>query len=237
MRIVLKGSPDLRNCIFISGFHGVGLTGFIAVKHLVKCLNAERIGFIESRFLPPFISVGDSYIIATPFELFKHDKYVFFITEFPPHDKEVYQLSQVIADWVVRSGFSQAILIGGLDKRFKCSDNVLCKFLVTSAFKRLVSKELPLLDKGLHAYGLLALLLARFEIRDFPAIAVLPYADASRPDPLAAANAINFLNSFLGLSIDVSELIRDAERIESEIKMLQQLAKRAKTSHGKTLYM
>ncbi len=238
-KIILQEEVDLSNCTFISGFHGIGLAGFIAVKHLIKKLKAKRIGFLESRLLPPFISIDVDNNIITPFEFFKYNNCIFFLTEFPPYEKEMYTLSKVLADWIVNNKFSKAILIGGLDKRFKHSEEISCKFIMTSAFKKagFIAKELPILDSGLHAFGLLALLLARFEIRNFPALAILPYADASRPDPLAASVAIDFLNKFLGLNVDTSELIRDAERIEQEIKAIQQLAKKLKAPHEKTLYM
>ena len=238
IRIVLNKNVSLDDCTFISGFHGIGLTGFIAVKHMVKQLNAKKIGFIETKLLPPFISMdGDE--IVTPFEFFKYSNFVFLVVEAPPHTREQYLFSLALADWIVNNNFSKAILIGGLDKRFKRSEDVLYKFAMTRAFKRRFSSEsLPPLDKGLHAFGLLALLLARLEIRDFPALAVLPYADASRPDPFAAAMAIKFVNKLCNLNVDVSKLIEEAEHIESEIqKLIQQWAERAKIDQKKTLYM
>jgi len=238
IRIVLNKNVSFDGCTFISGFHGIGLTGFIAVKHMVKQLDAEKIGFIETKLLPPFVSMdGDE--IVTPFEFFRHSNFVFLVVEAPPHAREQYLFSTFLADWIVKSNFSKAILIGGLDKRFKRNEDLLYKFAMTRAFKRKFSSQsFPPLEKELHAFGLLALLLARLEIRDFPALAVLPYADASRPDPFAAAMAIKFVNKFCNLDVDVSELIEEAERIESEVnKLIQQWAERAKLDQRRTLYM
>lgn len=43
------------NCVLITGFHGIGLTGYIAVTHLINTFRAERIGYIETEFMPPLV--------------------------------------------------------------------------------------------------------------------------------------------------------------------------------------
>lgn len=218
--ILLREDIDFNGNVLITGFHGIGLTGFIAVKHLVLELGAERIGFIETSNLPPIVSASDHGLL-TPFELYKHSRFVFLLTQALPDLEEQSRFSLKIANWVLNCGFMEAVLIGGLNKRFQRSENELYRFLMTSAFKdRHKNLQLPVLEHGLYAYGLLALMLSRFEIRGFPALAVLSYADASRPDPLAAAKAIEFINDLYGLNVDVSKLIMDAQRIEREVQLL-----------------
>ncbi|RLE54425.1 MAG: hypothetical protein DRJ30_05155 [Candidatus Methanomethylicota archaeon] len=237
VRVILNKNVNLENCTFISGFHGIGLTGFIAVKHLVNSLNADRIGFIESSKLPPFVSVSEGFL-QTPFELYKYLDNVFLLIEVSPFSDEHSNFSKTIVDWIIDEGFSKAILIGGLDKRFKRNDEKM-RFICTSSFKQKYGlDEKLLLDKGLYVFGLLALFLARFEIRKFPAIAVLPYAEPSRPDPKAAADAVKYINKTCGLNVNVSKLIKDAEIIESEVELLmKQWSEKVKSDKNKTLYM
>jgi len=238
VRFILNKNVDFKNCIFVSGFHGIGLTGFIAVKHLVESLNAERIGFVESDKLPPFVAMSDNGV-STPFELYMYSKLVFLVVEISPSKEEQYAFSRAVVDWVVQNGFSRAILIGGLDNRFKKEDDGDSKFICTSAFKRLFSvDERLLMDKGLYVFGLLASFLARFEMMNFPAIAVLPFAEASRPDPNASANAVKYINSVCNLDVSVSKLIEDAELIESEVKkLMHQWSEKTKSDKEKSLYM
>ena len=76
------------------------------------------------------------------------------------------------------------------------------------------------LSKDLGIYGLLALFLSYFEMLNFPAIALLPYAEKGRPDPRAAAVAIEEINKMYNKSLDTTALIKDAEEIEKEIEAI-----------------
>jgi predicted ATP-grasp superfamily ATP-dependent carboligase len=71
-------------------------------------------------------------------------------------------------------------------------------------------------------------MLTVFEANNFPAIAILPYAALTRPDPNAAAVAIDKICRVYGLNVDVSSLIKDASEIEAE---LQERRERARTSY------
>jgi uncharacterized protein len=116
----------------------------------------------------------------------------------------------------VESQFKEAILIGGLDKRFQKASESL-RILPTRAYTEAKKLDIPLLEKGLLVRGPLALLLAHLEMLNFPGLVILPYANVDRPDPAAAAGAIDFLNEFYHLDIETSQLQSDALKIEDEI--------------------
>ena len=44
---VLVDQKGLKGSTLITGFHGVGLTGYLATSYLIHALKAVRIGFIE----------------------------------------------------------------------------------------------------------------------------------------------------------------------------------------------
>jgi len=202
--------------VFITGFQGVGFTGYIALKHLVSSLKARPIGVIETPSLPPLVWMDGERLIS-PLQLYEHENFVFFIAEAIPPSKDQYGLFRSIVDWVVDGGFEEAVLIGGLDQRFKRGDDKM-RCAATEAYVKARGLRVPVIEKGLLITGPLALMLHRFEVRDFPAVALLPYANMSRPDPLAAANSIALLNELYGLNVDYTELVKDAERIEQEVK-------------------
>lgn len=227
---------DLKGCTLITGFHGLGATGFIAVKHAVSSLNAELIGYIETSRLPPFVSTEEKRL-SLPFEIYKKDNYVFVLTNVPPHTKERQEYSKALAEWAMDQKFKECMLLGGLDSRLKPSDGDRIRCTVTKAYKLDESLNIPLLEKGLFVVGPLAIMLASFEISSFPAIALLPYANPTRPDPLAASVAVEYLNKITNLSMDVSQLVNDAQRIETEIQEFnKQRQERGKPEHH-TLYI
>lgn len=209
--------PSLKGCSLITGFHGLGATGFISVKHAVTSLDADLIGYIESDRIPPFVSMEEKRL-SLPFEIYRKEKFVFVLTNVPPHPKERQSFSKALAEWAIDEGFESSYLIGGLDSRLRPSESDKIRCTVTKKFRNIEDLGIPLLEKGLFVVGPLAVMLTYFEINEFPAIALLPYANPTRPDPLAASVAVENLNRLTNLTMDVSQLITDAQRIEMEIQ-------------------
>lgn len=212
---------DLKGKTLITGFHSaLGETGYIVLRHLVAQDEARSIGFIMSPLIPPHVFL-DKERLLLPIEFYTYGKdFVLLFTRLQPHRAEWTPFTETIADWAIDMKLKEAFLLGGLDIQFaEKGDQYQTAY--TSAYRKTAQKfELPLLGEGRGIYGPLALLLANFEIRDFPAVAILPYAERGRPDPRAASVAINVFNQLYSLNIDTEELMRDAEVIEKEIKQL-----------------
>jgi len=222
---------DLKHCTLITGFHGVGETGYIALSYLVHALKAKRIGFVEVSSPPPFIAATDKGI-ATPFEVYKKRNVVLVKLEFSPHRSEEAEFAKALASWAVSQRFSDAILIGGLDSNFQDNKHQL-RVVPTQAYLQEFKNFAPTLEPELFVYGPLAVMLSEFEMRNFPALAILPYASAMRPDPRAAAVAIKAISKAHRLKVDVSELEKDAKEIEVEIeKRMKQTKKSLQGMYG-----
>jgi uncharacterized protein len=231
VRLEVKGK-DFRNCTLITGFHGIGETGYIAVSYLVHALKSKRIGFIEVSRPPPFVTTYEHGIV-TPFEIYRKNDIVLVKLEFSPHRSEESEFVKELAKWVVKKRFKDAILIGGLDESFK-SGNSDMRIVPTKAYlPKAKYFDSPLLEPGLFVYGPLAIMLSEFEMRNFPAMAVLPYASPNRADPRAAAIAIKKISKVYMLNVDTSELEKDAEEIENEVN---KRVKQAERSFG-SMYM
>jgi len=223
---------DLKNCTLITGFHGIGETGYIALSYLVHALKVERIGFVEVAYPPPFITATDKGI-ATPFEVYKKRNVVLVKLEFSPHRSEEAEFAKALASWTVDQKFSDAILIGGLDSNFQDERHRLRVVPTQAYLQRCGDFDAPTLEPELFVYGPLAVMLSEFEMRNFPAVAILPYASAMRPDPRAAAVAIKAISRVHRLKVDVSELEKDAKEIEVEIeKRMKQTKKSLQGMYG-----
>ncbi|RLE71271.1 MAG: hypothetical protein DRJ37_05370 [Thermoprotei archaeon] len=233
-KIVLKGDiPD--NAVFVTGFQGIGITGYIAIRHLISSLKAKPLGFILLDKMPPFVWMEEDRL-ATPIQIFSYDRYVFLMVEFLPSPPEVYKLITKICEWVVGTQkFSEALLIGGLDLRVKKEgEKEDLKFAATTcATKKVLERGYKVLDRGLFVTGPLALMLMGFEALDFPALAILAYANSARPDPMAAAVAIRCFSEMYGVKVDVEELIKDAQKIEAEVE--ESLKKRQERLRAESL--
>ncbi|MGC8849216.1 MAG: PAC2 family protein, partial [Candidatus Bathyarchaeia archaeon] len=132
--IVIRDGEDLRGCVFITGFHGIGQAGHIATSYLVHELKARRIGFLRAMEIPPFVTTSEEGLI-TPFELYKAGKFIMLRLEFPPSRRDEPAIIRDIASWIVEEGLEEAVLIGGLDAKFRQPDDMEeLKVAPTSAY-------------------------------------------------------------------------------------------------------
>ena len=225
-------AANLRNCTLITGFHGVGETGYISVSYLVHSLGAKRIGFVDVAHPPPFIATSEEGLV-TPFEVYRAARFVLVKLEFSPHRTEESEFAKMLAQWVMDNKFKDAVMIGGLDASLQSgSDSIRVVPTAHYSLKAMKLKH-PTLEPGLFVYGPLAIMLGEFEKRNFPAVAILPYASADHADPNAAATAIRAVSKAYGLKVDVKDLEYDAADIEEEIdRRLQQTAKSLRGMYG-----
>ncbi len=208
---------NLKDCTLLTGFHGIGETGYISISYLVSALNAKRIGFIEVDNPPPFINTADEGIV-TPFEIYKSKNLVLVKLEFSPHRSEEAEFTKTLASWVIKEKFKDVVLIGGLDSNLKEGKDEI-RIVPTRAYHSKAKLfKAPVLEPDLLVYGPLAIMLGEFEIRNFPAVAVLPYASSLAADPSAAVIAIRNISSVYNMKVNVSQLERDAQNIEAEIE-------------------
>jgi uncharacterized protein len=219
--IILKKGFDIKpGSTFICGFHGIGEVGFLSTAHLTRALNAERVGFIKSDMLPLFVSMENETLVL-PFEIYSYSpkNLVFLVPRFQPHQSEQWGFVDRLADWIIKSEFSEALLLGGLDASFK-EDEEEMRCVPTSAYEPMIEKwSIPLLEEGLFVAGPLALLLAGLEMKDTAGIGVLTYATRGRPDPRAAATMLEKINTVYDLNVSVDLLLEESKEIERLEKM------------------
>ncbi|MHA1910740.1 MAG: proteasome assembly chaperone family protein [Candidatus Kariarchaeaceae archaeon] len=253
---------DLKGSTFISGFHGLGESGYIAVNHLIEQLNAVKIGYILTDLLPPFITLKQGSL-SLPFEIYYHENLVFVAPSFEPYRLEQRAFSKVLVDFCLECEMKAAYLIGGLDNRLMSIDeeadqledtsletnpvtedpsedpsaseemeddellSELFRVVKTAAFVSPDDPNFDLndLDEGLFVTGPLALILMYFELNNFPALAILPYAERNRPDPSAASIALEVLNHLLEIDVDLAELEEEAFNIEADIQKMLDLSR------------
>jgi len=220
MRIVLSERINAKT--FMTGFHGVGQVGWIATRYIVDSVGARRVGFVISPYMQPFVTVREG--VVAPYELFSKDEFLFFVANVPLSQRDMSLVSLAIAEEVVKLGVECSILFGGLDKRFAPGDGELLRVAPTSSFRARYGHRiegLKIIEEGLGIVGPLAYMLAFYEAHEHPALAVLPYAAADRPDPLAASRAVEVAGKLVGLRVDVSKLVEEAELLERRYEELE----------------
>lgn len=212
---------DLSGCVLVTGFYGIGKCGFISVNHMIEKLGAKKIGSMLTDFLPPFLSVKKDRLVL-PFEIYKYENIVFLSAYFEPYKYEHRSFAQAVVQWAIDNDMSYAVLIGGLDSRLRTDDEVLAKGVYSTRFINQYDKiPVPVMDEGLFITGPMSLVLMYAEIMDFPAMGIMPYAERSRPDPIAASIAVEIVNDLLETDCGVEELVQEAESIETELQTME----------------
>jgi len=222
--------------IFITGFHGVGAVGFLVSKYLTMQENVRHLGYIFLKHMPMIVRMEGNRI-GLPFELYEWDKYVILLNESIPEPYNIHYFCRKIADWVVENGFEMSVLFGGLAEKPKDSSEI--RIAYTNKFKEKMKPFATELDKRLAIIGPLALLLTRFEEKNFPAVTILSYARIYEYDLKAAYNAIKLFKDIFKAPIDLSKIEKDIKtemKIEHEI--LKEIEKFKQTSpESKIFYM
>ena len=224
MKVIPEGTK-LEGTSLIAGFHGIGATGYWTVKFLITELKAQRRCFIDYDYAPAVASQADGRI-STPYEVFAVGELSLFKAEVSPVREKESEFYRQLADWIMGSGVKEVALVGGLDEGLR-NDESRYKIAMTSAFaaKGGLPGE-PVFEEDRMIVGPVASLLNTFEMNSFPALAVLAYSNTERVDPRAAASAVEFLSKRYGFTANTTPLIKGAEVIESELKMIEEKEKR-----------
>ena len=224
MKVVPEGSR-LEGTSLIAGFHGIGATGYWTVKFLVTELKAERKCFIDYEHSPAVASQAEGRI-ATPYEVYQARNLSLLKAEVSPVRERENEFYRQLADWIMSSGVKEVALVGGLDESLRTDDSRY-KVAMTSAFaSRGGLPNEPLFEEDRMIVGPVASLLNTFEMYSFPALAVLAYSNTERVDPRAAASAVDFLSRRYGFEANIAPLIKGAEVIEGELKLMEEKEKR-----------
>jgi Archaeal enzymes of ATP-grasp superfamily len=218
IKFLLKGiSADaLKGSTLITGFRTIGEVGYLAVRHLILSGGFRRVGFIETKRMRD-VAFVEEYGLAAPFEIFLNEdlRIVAILNHLLPHQAEWAEFSKGIVEWALKHEISEGIFIGGLDKRY-AEGNEKLRWLKTSSSTR--NLNYPYMEKQLFIVGPLALLTIYSEFEAFPSVVILPYADRDRPDPAAAAIAIETINEMLNVKFETASLYEEAKKIEEEIQ-------------------
>ena len=204
---------DVNGLSLITGFHGIGSTGFLALNHLINTLKPDRIGVFETDYLSPISSINSGKII-TPFEIYKKDNIAFLRVAVPPLQGNEIVFLRNVCEIILEKNFKELILLGGLDAQLKKDDSNF-RYVKTSSYKlpKYLSYATPLEDERI-IIGPVAQMLNFMEVRNFPTLGLLPFATSIRLDPRAASEAVKILSNIFNLEVEVDTLVEQALELD-----------------------
>ena len=232
--ILLEGEENVSECTLVGGYFGLGRVGYLSINHLIENLDVRLIGYINSDFIPPFVSMYSEKMRA-PFELWRHKNLIILATHFEPYKYEQRSFAEALVKFAKSNNLSSIIQIGGLDKRYQPDPEFNATVVVSNSYdQENKGPKIPVMDEGLYVTGPAALVMLYSQYFSMASILLLPYAERSRPDPKAAAIAISTINDLIGIDCDVEALIDEGQSIEIEEQGAREIAEKESMLEGKS---
>ncbi|MCD6380737.1 MAG: proteasome assembly chaperone family protein [Candidatus Odinarchaeota archaeon] len=233
VKIVEEGV--LERPIVVVGLPDVGLVGFISAMHLIKQLNMEQVGWVESDLLPPIVFVHKGNINEA-IRLYQGENIVLVTSEIPIPEVLISPLSRSLVEWAIKKGAKFLITLGGVPVPNRLEIEKPEHFIIaTDEQSREVADRLnfEMLQEG-AIVGVYASILSRSKKSKLPAIAILAQCFSNYPDPGAAASTIEALSKIVGREISVEELIKKSEDLRVQLRELMLKTSRSLRQIGKS---
>jgi len=224
--VIDTGTVDLESPTLIEGFPGVGLVGTIATQYMYRNLELEQVAKMDSDDFPPVAVVQDG-VVRLPVRIYQEKKHdlLLVVSELPIHPAISNDVAGALVNWSKEHNVERILSLAGVGTM----ENMGRKFAAATRKELLdeVPDDIESFNDG-NISGISGSIMVNSSLNDLDAICILGEAQVFAPDPRAASDVIETLNEMFSLGVDVSELLEQAEQIESQ---MQQLAKQTKKAH------
>ncbi len=223
---------DLRGATIIDGFPSVGLVSSIAANYLIKVLEMEHIGIMDSIHFPTVSLIRDATPLS-PVRIYagrkekSGDQIVAFISEFQAPPNLIRPISNTIIDWAIAQKCKMIVSPEGLVVDPELRDSAEISDIVFGIASSPRGREL-LKQHGIQSFeegvisGVAGVLLNEGRKRDFDVLTLLAEAHPDFPDAKAAALVLEAIDDLLlGIDFDAKPLFEEAQRIEEHIREIQ----------------
>jgi uncharacterized protein len=211
---------DLSGYTFIEGFPGAGLVGPMAISYIVDKLKLEYVGYMKSSDFPPLVSIHKNEPMP-PIRIYcstegKGDRIVTIFAEFAIPLELISAISDTIYKFIKDNGISSIYSIGGIPVE-KMTSTV---FVLASTSKMLAAAQsagLKSVGEGV-ATGVSAMLLINSTFDKLPDMNIMVPILPDTITPKYAEQAIESLDKFIKLNIDLGELEKESQQVEAKIR-------------------
>lgn len=227
--IIEKYMPTLtRPTYLVVGLPDAGLVGVIATEYLIEKLGLKEFAEVYApEILPPISHVQDG-IAKSPVRLYHNHNIIVFHSWIAIPSSSIIPLTKIIVDVAKKYGVSNIISITGLPIQDRLNtDKLNAYWIANQQSLALELQKLGLMDKFGDGYiaGPYAPLLTEASKNNIENFVIVVESFLDLPDPEASAFALNILSKYIGFSINVDELLKEAEDIRDKIKGLMEQTK------------
>jgi hypothetical protein len=233
---------DLNNPILIEGLPGLGLVGKIAIRYLVKQLNAEKFASLYSPHFPYFVLVskkGGVRLLSGTFYYYKgknsKNDLIFFTGDSQAQTIEgQYEISDQLLDFAKKHNVSTIVTIGGY--RIETKDKP--KVVAAATNKELLDKALQagagISPTGSPIVGTAGLILGMAHFKKVDALCLLGETRGYLPDPEAAKSVLEILHAMFKFDLNLTGLDEEIVKAEKMVTRLQKIEEKRALQAGET---
>ncbi len=234
---------DLKGATVIDGFPSVGLVSSIAANYLIKVLDMEHIGIMDSVQFPTVSLIRDAKPLS-PVRIYagrkerNGDQIVAFISEFQAPPNLIRPIAYGMVEWAMEQKCKMIVSPEGLVVDPELRDSAEISDVVFGIASTVRGREL-LKQHGIQSFeegvisGVAGVLLNEGRKRDFDVMTLLAEAHPDFPDAKAAALVLEAIDELLlGIDFDAKPLFEEASRIEEHIREIQKQAVTKKEEPG-----
>ncbi len=215
---------DIKDATVLCGFQGTWVVGPIAIQYLLDHLPFENIGEVWFDGLLPFAFIFKEELIK-PLSIFYNKKYnLVVLRSTTPSRGNEWQLAEVVENLAKQVKAKEVVVLDGVETNQTNDIFYLTNQKLSTKLKKTGAAQL----NNAAVVGVHSVFLIKDSLPVFCLYGTLKHVatdDEGKQlmqvsDGRTAANMITFLDQYLGMNVNVTDLLKKSEIIESKIKEL-----------------
>jgi uncharacterized protein len=221
--VVQTQKVEFNSPLMVCCFPSAGVVGPIAAHTIIEQFDMDEIAHVRSKFMPSAAVFLDGRL-RHPFRIYgsKELDLIVVTAELPVAEEGLYEVSSTLLDWASSLGVKETVVLDGIPVQGLPSER---KVLYAAEEEKIADlskiESMDILDKGIIT-GIAGSILTETLCRSMVGFALLTPAITVVPDPGAAQQLLEALNSLYDLKIDIKELMESSEVIRRKMEEMAQ---------------
>jgi uncharacterized protein (TIGR00162 family) len=222
---------EANNPILVEGLPGLGLVGKIAIRYLIRKLNAKKFAHLYSPHFPYFVLVnkkGHVRLLRGAFYFWKNENgpndLIFFTGDSQSQTIEgQYEIADRMLDFSQKHNVKMIVTIGGYRMETKDKPNVFVAATSQELLDRALASGAAVSSSGSPIVGTAGLILGLARFKKINALCLLGETRGYLPDPLAARSVLEVLKATFNFEVDLVDLNEEISKAETMVTRLQEI--------------
>ena len=222
---------ELKDPILIEGLPGLGLVGKIAIRYLIKKLQAKKLAYLYSPHFPYYVLVskkGNVRLLRGTFYYWKNknkqNDLILFTGDSQSQTIEgQYEIADCMLDFSQKNKVKTIATICGYRKEINAKPHVYVAATSQKLLDHALNSGALLGKSGSPIVGTAGLILGLAGFKKIEALCLLGETRGYMPDPLAAKSVLEVLKAAFNFEIDLDGLDEEIAKAETMVMRLQKI--------------